>query len=136
MSRSFEDWGHLGLQLSQRKNMPSWWQECHHDKELVKGVLAHGFWNWEAIFEDNKLNFRVSDSFSEAGNHLDPKDCMKHLRFIGSHLCCRLRKLKARCKRHFFYDKEKKISTESRRSECSRPKFHKLQLGGLFFTLL
>ena len=36
--------------------MPSWWQAGHHDKELVKGVLAHGFWNWEAIFEDNKLN--------------------------------------------------------------------------------
>ena len=31
-----EDWGHLGLQLSQRNNMPSWWQAGHHDKELVK----------------------------------------------------------------------------------------------------
>lgn len=116
-----EDWGHLGLQLSQRNNMPSWWQAGHHDKELVKGVLAHGFGNWEAIFEDNNLNFRVSDSFSETGNHPDPKDCMKRLRFIGSHLRRRLRKLKARRKRHFFDDKENEISTEPRRFKRSRP---------------
>ena len=136
MSRSFEDWGNLGLQLNQRNNITSWWQSGHHDKELVKGVLAHGFWNWEAIFEDNKLKFRVFDSFSEAGNHLDPKDCMKHLRFIGIHLRRCLRKLKARHKRHSFMTRRTKSPQSLNVLSVLVLAFHELQIGGLFFPLL
>ncbi|KAH9308498.1 hypothetical protein KI387_036409, partial [Taxus chinensis] len=115
-----DDWGHLSLPLSQRNNMPSWWEAGHHDRELVKGVLAHGFGNWESIFGNNNLNFSSADSISETGNHLDPKACMKRLRFIGSNLRRHLRKLKARRKRNFIEDKENEMSEEPRRFKRTR----------------
>eukprot|EP01018_Ginkgo_biloba_P030644 Gb_34996 [translate_table: standard] len=114
------DWGHLSLLLNQRNNMPSWWQVGHNDKDLVKGVLTHGFGNWETIFGDNNLNFRSSESFSETLNYPEPKACMKRLRFIGSQLRRQLRKIKARRKRHFLEDKEKEMAREPKRLKRTR----------------
>lgn len=115
-----EDWGHLSLPLSQRNNMPSWWEAGHHDRELVKGVLAHGFGNWETIFESSSLNFSNAYPISESGIHLDPKACMKRLRFICSNLRRHLRKLKARRKRNFVEDKENEMTEEPRRFKRTR----------------
>lgn len=54
-----EDWTNIGLSIHQSHNMPSWWQSGSHDRQLVLGVLKHGFGNWDAIFEDKTYSFKA-----------------------------------------------------------------------------
>ena len=37
-------------------DMPSWWSP-EHDAQLVAGVLAHGFGEWDTVLQDSACSF-------------------------------------------------------------------------------
>lgn len=72
----------MGLQVSKREELPSWWQPNKHDKELVHATLKYGYANWQVMHQDSSLAFLHGE---EPDGDEDLEECLNHREPPPSH---------------------------------------------------